>query len=93
MPTTRPLTNQTTIDLTIQESGSVEGLFDFSQANNLSITDDISTEADYVQPGVIDKTSVEVFKVYGKPASYIDPLSARPGGISYMQIGNDFKVS
>lgn len=93
-----PVTNTTAephqalIDLAIQQGGSVETLFEVAQRNQLGITDDITSGTDYANPDVADVQVIKVFNDQLKPASAIIN-TVRQGGIDYMQISNDFKVS
>ncbi|HLO38377.1 MAG TPA: hypothetical protein VK173_07805 [Lacibacter sp.] len=84
---------QSLADYTTQHGGTVNQLFDMAALNGLSITDE-------VEPGSVLKINGEDFKViaYYKKSGH-DIVSEKkvselvPGGIGYMQIGNDFKVS
>jgi hypothetical protein len=85
--------HQSLADYVTQHAGTVSSLFITAKLNALSITDE-------VPEGSILKILGENFKVikFYQSSGY-DIVSekkaseVKPGGIGYMQIGNDFKVS
>lgn len=93
------LENQRVIDIAMQELGDVEMIFDLALLNGVSVTDDLSAGTLFTVPD-FDKTkraTVNLFLKKGvEPASAdatITRPSLPPGGIGFMQIANDFKVS
>lgn len=80
-------------DFTTQYAGTLSSLFEMAKLNGLSITDEVA-------PGMalkINKAELKVARYYANAG--IDVVSTKkvselkPGGVGYMQIGNDFKVS
>ena len=59
MPITREI-NQSIFDIAIQHSGSVESAFDIAIENNLSVTDESTT--DVLSPVILDQRMVEKYK-------------------------------
>lgn len=95
------LYNQRVVDLTMQQHGNVEYLFDVALAVGRGITDnDIEAGLVFEIP-TLDNTAVEksisfvLRKFYNRPASADNGLNntAPPGGIGYMEIGRNFIVS
>ena len=91
------LDNQELIDIAMQELGDVERVFELCLLNNLSLTavlnaDDIILVPDFDQD---KKRIVTQFSHKSlAPASGDDMvLLVESGGIGFMQIGNNFKVS
>lgn len=87
---------QTTIDIAMQQHGSAEEIFTVAALNGISITDDLRA-GDLVQYSEVTVTDVaEYFRKYGPkgtfPASAINTIK-RPGGIDFMGIGIDFRIS
>lgn len=99
MGTTKPQENQNIFDISLQEYGSIEKVFDLLEDNNLfNLTEDISVYKDL-------KTGRETFKkdiveYYNsrnlKPATAISDeeqyLLDNYSGIDYMIIENDFII-
>lgn len=89
---------QTLLDLAIQETGSLENVFDIAAAGNKAITDDIDTGT-LELPEVLE-TNIKVQDYFSgraiKPATGItaEQEAACPfGGIGYMGIEINFMVS
>ena len=84
--------HQTAVDFTIQNSGTLESLFDVLQLNGFGATDDIAPGT-VLQAPVVERSVINYYK--GSEADVITFL--RPddllGGIGYMQIGTSFIVS
>lgn len=87
------LKHQELTDFTTQRCGTLSSLFEVAQLNGLSITDD-------VQPGTVLKQNISdnaVVRFFTNKGIDIVNLpkanDVKPGGIGYMQIGNDFIVS
>lgn len=87
---------QTILDVSVQEYGTLESLFQMHQDNGLtefpavlSPGQMIAINSDYESPDPIATKLLQANKpATGGVVSYV-----RPGGIGYMQIGTDFKVS
>lgn len=88
---------QSFVDISVQACGSVEAMFDFAAANEVSITDEPVQGVDYNVPPT-DNVNVTVTGRYStqgyKPATAIEfTQTAAWGGINYMGIEIDFIVS
>ncbi len=95
------LYNQRIVDLTMQQHGNVEYMFDVALAVGRGITDnDIEAGLVFEIPAV-DNTASErsisavLRKFNNRPASADNGLNiiAPPGGIGYMEVGRNFIVS
>ena len=88
---------QSVLDVCVQEYGTLESLFQFHQDNGLNEFPAVlmpgqvvTIDSNYESP---DQLAVKLLQL-NKPASAKSIVSyTRPGGIGYMQIGTDFKVS
>ena len=77
-------------DLGIQYYGSVEGWFRIADLNGVSLTEKVKP-GDQVIVDVVENETVKYLALGGHvPATMTDDLL---GGIGYMEIGKDFKVS
>lgn len=85
---------QNMMDVAIQHSGSIEAAFDWAVLNNISVSDELGTGMK-LMPGAITNTiMVSLFEAGSiVPATKDSGAAIQPGGINYMQIGTDFKVS
>jgi hypothetical protein len=89
---------QSMLDITVQHSGGIDAIFDLAFKNGLSITDDLSIN-DTLQKSelVVDSDVVEYYLhkgIISTTAPQEEDLINYPiGGISYMGIETDFKVS
>jgi hypothetical protein len=89
--------SQTILDVCVQEHGTLESLFQMHQDNGLGEFPAlllpgqvVMIDSDYSSP---DPSAVK-FLQSNKPATGKSVVAyTRPGGIGYMQIGVDFKVS
>jgi hypothetical protein len=98
MPTIKGLYGQTWIDLTLQELGDEERLFELADLNNAGVTDEIDLAAVLQVPAFsLDKKRiVNELKVW-RPASGKKPIP--PGGnlhdqgIEYWRIEYEFQAS
>lgn len=85
--------HQSLADYSTQYAGSVEAWFALAQLNGLRITDEVA-DGTVLAVDVLNQKTVDYFIQKG-----VDVVSAKkaseikPGGIGYMQIQNDFKVS
>ena len=92
------LYGQTLLDMTIQELGDLERLFELAVDNDVAITDDLETETQLIV-GDADSTKRSLVLLFSNPASR--PASADVAGeviskfegIGYWYIDNDFIVS
>lgn len=84
---------QTITDMAVQYSGDAAAAPAIAKANGLSVTSNVEPGTEIVIPAVLNKEVVMFFAIRNQaPAMKID-VSNKPGGIGYMQIGTDFKVS
>jgi len=86
---------QTLFDIAIQSLGIVDRVFDVAQLNGLGITDDLVSGQILFLPAVAfeDTDTVEYFTKPWYPMSGDADSDVILGGIGYMQIGTNFKVS
>ncbi|MDD3685927.1 MAG: hypothetical protein PHE56_04080 [Bacteroidales bacterium] len=93
------LSGQTLLDISVQETGTVESVFDIAIKNDLSITDDIEAGYDLFVDQIVDNAIVVDYRAENrKPSSdisleSINSIIGSGEGIGYMQIGYDFIVS
>lgn len=81
-------------DVALETGGSVEALFLLALANDLSITDDLTAGGVLDYNDILDTEIVSYYTVNEIfPATAIVVSDDIHGGIGYMQIGTDFKVS
>lgn len=97
-PATQPvlfemLKHQELTDFTTQRCGTLSSLFEVAQLNGLSITDDVAPgtmlKQNVAEPAVVRFFTNKRIDIVNLPK----PKDVKPGGIGYMQIGNDFIVS
>ena len=98
MKTITVLPNQSLLDIAVQHTGSVYNTFAIAVANNLTITDDLTTGSALVIPDTVQEDKFVLNEYVLKriePATGITDPSVIPPekGIGWMQIGNSFKVS
>lgn len=86
---------QTLFDIAIQQLGSVDRVFDLAQLNGLGINDNLVSGQVLLLPDVAfeNATTVDYFTKPWYPASGDVEADNILGGIGYMQIGTNFKVS
>ncbi|MXV37668.1 hypothetical protein GO491_03085 [Flavobacteriaceae bacterium Ap0902] len=93
------LHNQSTLDVMLQHTGSLESIFDVAVVNDLSITDDLVPGQSLEIPTDVVKDS-DILNYY--TAKQVQPATAiniefdyteKLEGISIWAINNDFKVS
>ncbi|MEW5675597.1 hypothetical protein ABGT15_04735 [Flavobacterium enshiense] len=99
MGTIRPLQNQNLFDISLQEYGSVENVFDILEDNDIfDVTKDISVYEDLkVSREVFKKDIVEYYKSRNlKPATSLTEEEAELiddfSGIDYMTLDDDFII-
>ena len=86
------LPRQTNIDVILVACGSLDSLVEMALLNQMSITDDIDAGTSLVVPGITDQRTVDYF-TGSKHLPVTNISSVSLGGIGYMEIGKDFKVS
>lgn len=85
--------HQEITDFTTQHAGSLSSLFEVALLNGMSITDNVNAGSVLK----VNASDLKVIKYY--KTRLLDIVNTpkantiQPGGIGYMQIGNDFKVS
>jgi hypothetical protein len=88
--------HQTLFDFTVQHAGTMESLIQLAMLNGISITEEVTPGTDLLTEVERDSTVGNFFirSGYQVHANYLlSNETALPGGIGYMQISNDFKVS
>lgn len=95
--TNEALQGQSFIDLTIQETGSVESLVEMAVRNNRSVSASLSIGQVLLKTAVKNTRVVEFLTPSSKnPATEIvlnEFIKEKPEGISFWAIGVDFVVS
>lgn len=92
------LHNQSLLDIAIQHTGSVENAFEFAVQNGLSVSNELVAGNGLFIPGDIAFEN-DILNYYTSkkinPATAFTELNDAPqiGGIGYMRIGGNFKVS
>ena len=92
------LHNQSLLDVSIQHTGSVFNAFKIAVANGLSVSDSLIAGSELMIPNEVQNDD-DVLNYYRsknlQPATAIADKKVIPsyGGIGWMQIENDFKVS
>lgn len=90
------LHNQNLFDISIQENGNVQTVFELALLNGISITDNIepAQKIEVVKSNLIVPELVDYFinKQQIVATGNIDKLQIRPTGIGHMIIENDFIV-
>lgn len=86
--------HQTFFDFVLQHAGSMAAVFECASSNGIGITDDVEPGTE-LAISAIDLFVVNSYKRGGFEVStnFEKDNGSVPGGIDYMQIGNDFKVS
>ncbi|MFK7048720.1 hypothetical protein FLACOL_01062 [Flavobacterium columnare] len=89
--------NQSLLDFTVQEKGTIEALFEVALLNNKSITDNLLVGSCLESPSAtIDKQITDYFKnkklVPASALTQTQIQNLEPQGIGYMSIGFDFTV-
>ncbi|MGP1500746.1 MAG: hypothetical protein ACTTJM_03060 [Bergeyella cardium] len=94
------LHNQSTLDVCLQHTGSIEGVFELAMANSLSLTDELQVGTVLQLPKGIaqDRDILSYYTAKSlQPACGITPAEQRMmekiEGISYWVVGYDFKIS
>ncbi|UPK68131.1 hypothetical protein [Chitinophaga filiformis] len=90
--------HQCLMDLSMQQKGSINAMFDFAMANGISITDDLTSGSALWVPDVevIDRRTLLTLKeelVIPANGYTVEDEAAIKGGIGYMGIQMDFRVS
>jgi len=93
----KPQARQSTLDIAIQQCGSIEAVFDLATLNDISITDDLITENLLLTPEPENNIIASYYSNNGiTPATAVtlkEEETTPVGGISFMGIEIDFKVS
>lgn len=84
---------QTITDLAVQYAGDASAAPDIALANGLSITSDVMPGTEIIIPNVVNQEVVLFFKINKQAPAMKTDKANKPGGIGYMQMGTDFKVS
>jgi hypothetical protein len=98
MRTTIVREGQTLLDISIQDTGDIQRLFEIAVANNKSITEDLVIGDEITTPSAevnLQDVVLSFSSTSHKPASGLsaDDLLQLQGGIGYMGVQLDFKVS
>lgn len=86
--------NQSLFDISVQECGSIEAVFDISKQNGLSITDVLIPGTSIKLPETINKPVHEYYKTHGlNPSTDATTISELINeGIDYWALEVDFVV-
>jgi hypothetical protein len=87
---------QSLMDMAIQHTGDMAGLFEIAKANGISITTEILPGARLNIPPALNKDAVKYFaekQITIATDEEISEGAAQNGGIGFMQIGYDFIVT
>lgn len=91
------LHNQSLLDVCLQHTGSIEGIFELAMANDLAITEDVQAGAvlELLEGIAMDKDILNYYRTKAiQPATaIIEQTEEKLEGIGYWAIGVDFKVS
>jgi hypothetical protein len=87
--------NQSIFDVVIQHFGSMDSLFEFTQNNNLSTTDDLTygSEVEVGNPTINEVINTYIEKKMTPATDLERGVELLPEGIGYWTIGIDFKAS
>lgn len=86
--------HQSIMDLALQECGDITALFELAIINGIGITDIIDPGTDLKAPSVYNKKAIQFYTERSVvPACLDDEAALAPGGIGYMGININFKVS
>lgn len=87
---------QNLLDLAIINTGDVTRCFEIAMLNNIPVSSDLNIEDEIAMPSnVINTDVVSIFNSKNQPATAFTEQNDAPqlGGIGYMRIGGNFKVS
>jgi hypothetical protein len=98
METVNVQPHQCLLDLSMQLKGGIDALFDFAIANGISITDDLTAGSTLWVPDteISDRRTFQTLRDEGvipSNAYTAEDETAIKGGIGYMGIQVDFRVS
>ncbi|MBV8255008.1 MAG: hypothetical protein JO154_20575 [Chitinophaga sp.] len=89
---------QCLFDIVLRESGAADAIFQMAQANDISITDELiggqlleTTKVTPVNKSII--TYYQQQQIFPGTSITLQSTSTARGGIGYMGIGIDFKIS
>ncbi|MGQ1929565.1 hypothetical protein [Ornithobacterium rhinotracheale] len=90
------LHKQSLFDVCLMHTGSIAGIFELAEANNLSIADDVQAGQRLELPQLITQDA-DILAYYTakniQPATALEEYTEKLEGISYWTINQDFKVS
>lgn len=98
MLTVKVKAHQCLLDLSMQEKGSINTLFDFAAVNNISITDNLIAGQSMLIPDteITEKNTYQYLRdnniIPANAYTQEDEASIK-GGISYMGVQIDFRIS
>ncbi|QAR31112.1 hypothetical protein EQP59_07100 [Ornithobacterium rhinotracheale] len=96
------LHKQSLFDVCLQHTGSIAGIFELAEANNLSITDDVQAGQRLELPPlgggkgeVVQDADILAYYTAKniQPATALEEYTEQLEGISYWTINQNFKVS
>jgi hypothetical protein len=82
------LESQSLLDIALQETGTIEGIFDLAVANDLSLTDALVPGQKLSGTAVLNKGIQDYYTAKGITPATGDVTLL--GGIGYMAVGIDF---
>ncbi|RAJ75539.1 hypothetical protein CLV59_109153 [Chitinophaga dinghuensis] len=90
--------HQCLFDIILRESGAADAIFLMAQANDISITDELTGGATLQTTNVvpINKSIISYYQhqqIFPGTSLTLQSTVATRGGIGYMGIGIDFKIS
>jgi hypothetical protein len=85
--------HQCLVDIALQECGHCTALFELALLNGLSLTEIVAPGVMLQRPAVYDAQVVKDYEQRAIEPATLDDETAIPGGIGYMGIGINFKVS
>jgi hypothetical protein len=84
--------HQTLADFVTQQSGDLQAWVNTCLQNGISVTEDLAPGTS-LNVEVTNRKTRNYFIRKQREISSVPPQRVLPGGIGYMQIGNDFKSS
>jgi hypothetical protein len=83
--------HQTLADFVTQQSGDLQEWVNMCMQNGISVTDEIPPGTN-ISVAVTNRKTRNYFIRKGREISTMPGKELLPGGIDYMQIGNDFRI-
>jgi hypothetical protein len=98
MPTVIIQQGQSLMDISIQKCGSATALFQLALLNGFSVTQDVPVGTEVLLPAVVNAGIAQYFEDKGIVPATAEAAAKKfeqlqKGGINYMQVGVDFRVS